>query len=82
MMKRETDRSEHCHVNFGGQPEEVSTGDQNLSPQLDALKTAGCTRPFASKSMPRAHAFPSQLTEAIAAVKQDDTLLLVGLPVE
>jgi hypothetical protein len=68
------------------QTESVITIDrnshQNLSPQLDALKTAGCTRLFASKSMPRAHAFPSHLTEAIAAVKQDDTLLLVGLPVE
>ena len=56
----------------------VSTGDQNLSPQLDALKAAGCTRLFeehASGAM-RSRA---QLAQAIATVKQGDTLLVARI---
>ena len=56
----------------------VSTGDQNLSPQVDALKAAGCTRLFEEHASGAMRSRP-QLAQAIAAVKQGDTLLVARI---
>jgi DNA invertase Pin-like site-specific DNA recombinase len=56
----------------------VSTGDQNLSPQLDALKAAGCTRVFEEHASGAMRSRP-QLAQALATVKQGDTLLVARI---
>jgi DNA invertase Pin-like site-specific DNA recombinase len=56
----------------------VSTGDQNLSPQVDALKAAGCTRLFEEHASGAMRSRP-QLAQAIATVKQGDTLLVARI---
>ena len=56
----------------------VSTGDQNLSPQLDALKAAGCTRLFEEHASGAMRSRP-QLAYALAAVQKGDTLLVARI---
>lgn len=56
----------------------VSTGDQNLSPQLDRLKVAGCTRIFEEHASGAMRTRP-QLAHALAAVSKGDTLLVARI---
>jgi DNA invertase Pin-like site-specific DNA recombinase len=56
----------------------VSTGDQNLSPQLDVLKAAGCVRIFEEHASGANRSRP-QLAAALATVKAGDTLLVARI---
>ena len=56
----------------------VSTGDQNLSPQVDGLKAAGCTRIFEEHASGATRTRP-QLAHALAAVSKGDTLLVARI---
>ena len=53
----------------------VSTDDQNLDLQTDALKQVGCERIFTDE-MSGAKAQRPGLTEALAFLRQDDTLVV------
>lgn len=56
----------------------VSTGDQNLSPQLDVLKAAGCAHVFEEHASGAMRSRP-QLAHALASVKAGDTLLVARI---
>jgi DNA invertase Pin-like site-specific DNA recombinase len=56
----------------------VSTGEQNLGPQLDALKAAGCTRIFEEHASGAMRSRP-QLAYALGAIRKGDTLLVVRI---
>jgi DNA invertase Pin-like site-specific DNA recombinase len=56
----------------------VSTDDQNLGPQLDALRTAGCIEIFEEYASGGDQSRP-QLTAALARVKRGDILLVARI---
>jgi DNA invertase Pin-like site-specific DNA recombinase len=56
----------------------VSTDDQNLGPQLDALGAAGCTEVFEEFASGANRSRP-QLAAAIARVRRGDTLLVARI---
>jgi DNA invertase Pin-like site-specific DNA recombinase len=56
----------------------VSTGDQNLGPQLDALKAAGCACIFEEHASGANRSRP-QLAHALASVKPGDTLMVARI---
>jgi DNA invertase Pin-like site-specific DNA recombinase len=53
----------------------VSTEDQNLALQLDALKAAGCTRVFCDEGVSGASRSRPALKEALAILRPGDTLV-------
>jgi DNA invertase Pin-like site-specific DNA recombinase len=53
----------------------VSTEDQNLALQLDALKAAGCTRVFCDEGVSGASRSRPALKEALAILQPGDTLV-------
>ena len=53
----------------------MSTNDQNLEMQLDALKKTGCKRIFTGK-LSDAQAERPGLKEALAQLRQADTLVV------
>jgi DNA invertase Pin-like site-specific DNA recombinase len=56
----------------------VSTEDQNLGPQLDALGVAGCSRVFEEFASGADRSRP-QLAAALARLRQGDTLIVVRI---
>src|SRR5271165_2036711 len=56
----------------------ASTEDQNLEPQLDALRTAGCGEVFEEFASGANRSRP-QLVAALARVQRGDTLMVVRL---
>ena len=56
----------------------VSTGDQNLGPQLDGLRAAGCSRIFEEHASGAMRTRP-QLAQALATVEKGDTLLVARI---
>jgi DNA invertase Pin-like site-specific DNA recombinase len=56
----------------------VSTDDQNLGPQLDALRTAGCGEIFEEHASGGERSRP-QLAAALARVKRGDTLMVARI---
>jgi DNA invertase Pin-like site-specific DNA recombinase len=56
----------------------VSTGDQNLGPQLDGLKAAGCAKIFEEHASGAMRSRP-QLAHALAAVGRGDTLMVARI---
>lgn len=56
----------------------VSTGDQNLGPQLDGLRAAGCSRIFEEHASGGMRTRP-QLAQALATVGKGDTLLVARI---
>jgi DNA invertase Pin-like site-specific DNA recombinase len=53
----------------------VSTEDQNLALQLDALRAAGCTRVFCDEGVSGAARSRPALQQALAALRPGDTLV-------
>ena len=56
----------------------VSTDDQSLSPQRDALRAAGCTEMFEEFASGAQRSRP-QLAAALARVRRGDTLLVARI---
>ena len=56
----------------------VSTGEQELAPQLDALRTAGCAEVFEEHASGASRARP-QLAAALARVRRGDTLVVARI---
>ena len=56
----------------------ASTEDQNLEPQLDALRTAGCGEVFEEFASGANRSRP-QLVAALARVQRGDTLMVVRI---
>ena len=56
----------------------VSTGEQDLAPQLDALRAAGCTELFEEHASGASRARP-QLAAALARVRRGDTLVVARI---
>jgi len=54
----------------------VSTTDQHLNLQRDALKAAGCKKIFADRGMSGSAATRPQLTRALKALRPGDTLVV------
>lgn len=54
----------------------VSTDDQNLAPQTDALRAAGCTQVFSDQGVCGAQVDRDGLAEAMAALKPGDVLVV------
>ncbi len=54
----------------------VSTRDQNLDRQIDALKAEGCERIFAEKASGKSTRGRPELDAAIEALQPDDTLIV------
>lgn len=54
----------------------VSTQDQNLSLQIDALKAAGCDKVFTDQGISGAQIERDGLTQAIGATGEGDTLIV------
>ncbi|MXP41281.1 helix-turn-helix domain-containing protein [Altererythrobacter soli] len=57
----------------------VSSADQDLTVQVDALKDAGCERVFSEKKSGRRAGDRATLAEALDFVRQGDTLLVTRL---
>ena len=56
----------------------VSTGEQDLAPQLDALHAAGCAEVFEEHASGASRARP-QLAAALARVHRGDTLVVARI---
>jgi len=56
----------------------VSTGEQDLAPQLDALRAAGCAELFEEHASGASRARP-QLAAALARVRRGDTLVVARI---
>ena len=56
----------------------VSTGEQDLAPQLDALRAAGCTELFEEHASGASRARP-QLAAALARIRRGDTLVVARI---
>jgi len=56
----------------------VSTGEQDLAPQLDALRAAGCAEVFEEHASGASRARP-QLAAALARVRRGDTLVVARI---
>ncbi len=54
----------------------VSTHEQNLDLQLDALKAAGCEMVFTDKGISGAQIERDGLSQALGSVREDDTLVV------
>lgn len=54
----------------------VSTHEQNLDLQLDALKAAGCEKVFTDKGISGAQIERDGLSQALKSVGEDDTLIV------
>lgn len=54
----------------------VSTSDQNIDLQMDALKAAGCDRIFADHGMSGASRLRPGLTESLEGLESGDTLVI------
>jgi len=54
----------------------VSTGDQNLSLQLDALEKAGCDKIYSDKGISGAQVHRPSLNKAMSSLKEGDTLVV------
>lgn len=57
----------------------VSTQDQDLSAQLEALEAAGCARVFHGKQSGKSEDNQNKLEELLAYVREGDTVLLTKL---
>ena len=56
----------------------VSTGEQDLAPQLDVLRAAGCAELFEEHALEASRARP-QLAAALVRVRRGDTLVVARI---
>lgn len=57
----------------------VSTDEQNLRSQTDALRAAGCERIFTDKGVSGSAVFKPALKECIAFMREGDELVITRL---